>query len=65
VREGGGYRVRGREGLMQERGGNIGREGEERRKRVKDGLSIKFTFCMFKEDIFRDRVTLSDFVKLD
>jgi hypothetical protein len=32
---------------------------------VRDGLSIKFTFSMFEEDIFKDRVTISYFVKLD
>jgi hypothetical protein len=30
--------------------------------RVREGLSIKFTFYMFKEDIFRDLVTISYFV---
>jgi hypothetical protein len=40
---------------MQDReGGHVGREGEGRRKRVREGLSIKFTFSMFEEDIFRD-----------
>jgi hypothetical protein len=43
----------------RERGGDIGREGKGRRKRVREGLSIKFTFSMFKEDIFKDRVTFS------
>jgi hypothetical protein len=31
---------------------------------VREGLSIKFTFSMFEEDILRDQVTFSDFVKL-
>jgi hypothetical protein len=44
-----------------ERGEDIGREGEGRKKRVREGTSIKFTFSMFKEDIFRDRVTFSYF----
>jgi hypothetical protein len=39
---------------MQEKGGDIGREGERRRKRVREGMSIKFTFSMFEEDIFKD-----------
>ena len=43
----------------RERGRDIGREGKGRRKRVIEGLSIKFTFSMFKEDIFKDRVTFS------
>jgi hypothetical protein len=47
------------------RGRNIGREGEGRRKRVREDLSIKFTFFMFKEDIFRDQVTILNFVNPD
>jgi len=44
---------------MQERDrGDTEREGEGRRKRVIEGLNIKFTFSMFKEDIFRDRTTI-------
>jgi hypothetical protein len=52
---------------MQEREGGryIGREGEGRRKRVREGFNIKFTFSMFEEDIFKDRVTISYFVSPD
>jgi hypothetical protein len=56
-REGGGLGGGGGGGYRERRGG--------RRKRVREGLSIKFTFSMFEEDIFRDRVTISDFVKPD
>jgi hypothetical protein len=47
------------------RGGDIGREGEGRRKRVREGLNIKSTFSMLEEDIFMDRVTILDFVNVD
>jgi hypothetical protein len=53
-----------RKGIQSEVGRDIGREGKEKMKRVREGMSIKFTFTMFEEDIFRDRVTFSYFLKL-
>jgi hypothetical protein len=35
------------------------------RKRVREGMNIKFTFSIIKEDFFKDRVPISYVVKID